>query len=637
MEKYFTLFFLLATVFCGRISAQSKWIEDTEMNFKISVPANYKTNQFKEGTDKVHAFVSPDQNVAIQIRSFKVAENATIELIMKAFSENIMKGSQQLAIKEHTINNLNGQIAGYKWRYNNIQVIAGTFYSIHNGIAYVIWTLMPENLFNQRNAESDAITGTFTLLNPMVINSSGGLGGLISPQTPSQEGVITQSTSPDIPIVSPPATQSPSATVVQPSIPEIKITDAAIGASIDEKYQITVPLKILPPTIGRINLAFGYTGQAKGSQVTIRWFSISHDGIVKEFACSTPDANIGRGHAYIEFPEKSWPKGEYKAEIRLNDQLLREVPFIIGQQEVAPPTVVPVVLGDYIPLVSEDACLEHLIPSKANIRQATEGQKTWNVPEGTNGKILTMVIQNITKQSKDFNTYINELISSITAKGASVEKKEFGTIQGLSCCRYWYSYNGTPFLYTAIDGPKSFYLLGYVGSADYRAVLEKHHNMSHNSFKKSACAGQSEPLPPTSPPPAAPATVPQGGSVKQIVLDNSNSGYDFATGNVRDGHKAPDPDILNEPWCTPLPALCGNWAKTGKSKIEEVTAPPTSGYISDGLDYMNCKEAPLNEVLVFKLKNGTYAKVLVVKDEFTKTGNGCQHKISCMVQYPAFK
>ena len=632
MRKMITLFFLLILTFGGRVCAQTTWIEDREMNFKIAVPVNYQANQFMDGSDKIHAFVSPDQNVAIQIRSFKANANLTVEVLKKAFLENYLKGAQLLVDQVHTINGINGQLAGYKWKYNNINVVAGVFYSLQNGMCHVIMTIIPENLFAARNAESDAITNTFAFINnPSGGANSGGLGGLGQigkPQDNPQEVNQNQNTGNQRNQSQSTGSQTNQS---QPSMANVQVTDVAIGTDIDANYRITSPQTILSSSVGRINLAFGYTGNAKGARFLIKWYSVTQNTLVKDFVFVSPDASTGRGQAYIENPGKPWPVGKYRAEIRLNDKLLNEISFSIAQDNASKPLNSNVATGsEYISLTSADACVEHLIPKNATIRQAEQGQKTWNVPEGSSGKNLTMVIQNILKQGRTFNAYMNELISGITSKGATLSKKEFGTLQGLSSCKYWYAYNGTEFLYTAVDGPQSFYLLGFVGPAEFKPSLERHTNTVSASFKKVACAN----VPTTQVQEnTTPAT---GGSGKQIVLDNQNCGYDFATGKIRAGHQPPDPDVLNEAWCTPRPALCGNWAKTGKSRMEDVTSPPASGYISDGKDYANCQECPLNEVLVFKLKNGTYAKLMIIKDENTKTSTGCQHKITCVVKYPAF-
>jgi putative hemolysin len=100
-------------------------------------------------------------------------------------------------------------------------------------------------------------------------------------------------------------------------------------------------------------------------------------------------------------------------------------------------------------------------------------------------------------------------------------------------------------------------------------------------------------------------------------------------------------DVKNEPWCTPNPALCGNFVDTGKSALEDVTSAPSS-FPSDtmgGYDkalMSNCAEVPLYHVLAFKLSDGTYAKAIVVVDNYVNDAatSTCGHTIVIKYAYP---
>ena len=316
MKNLFSLITLLALSFIStHIYSQNRWIEDNEMMFKISVPQNYQTNQYRDGTDKVHAFVSRDNNVAVSIRSFKLPAGVTVDQLITAFAENLLKGADQLVIQPHSLNGSSGKMAGYRWRYNNINVTVGAYYTIKNNIGYIVWSMIPENLFRQRSAESDAITNTFTILNP--------------------------------------------------------------------------------------------EGETKDSG------SIQYD-----------------------------------------------------------------------PLVSEDAQIEHLIPKGATVRSQEPGQTIWNIPNPGGEKPLTLVIQNVVKEGKNLNSFMNEQIASIRKNGATLLGQSFEKAGPFYVCRYSYEYNGTRFYYTAVDGPVTFYLTGFVGGASYASILETMYVVVNSSFKK---------------------------------------------------------------------------------------------------------------------------------------------------------
>ena len=479
----------------------------------------------------------------------------------------------------------------------------------------------------------------------------------------------------------------------------------------------------------------------------------------------------------------------------------------------------------YKSLVSDDALIEHMIPEQSKISSSETGKSVWDVSGNLGNKAMTMVIQNILKQGRSLNEFINEQATIINNQPeAFVRHQNYSTVNGLNICNYWYENKGNVFIYTAVDGPASFYVIGFVGSVNYEGELEAIHKSVYPTIRRSGDSSPKSASPSskdesgksssnlsissaslsvtssgtlsgsnditplsikvgtsvnslagvdqemkTIPPSAkrihmvfdytggevqnpfkvkwssnthdcliieenylprvhnmnrihsyidnggndwpvgdyivevwhgkrmitlstfnvgtasvtgqtnlqgqAPGQISQqelqqikqqleqqkqlqrqqqqqhqdylseiqsaspkssSVSIKQIVMDNQNNGYDFVTGKLRSASAPPDPDVLNEPWCTNLPGLGGNWANTGMSRMEDVVTPPSSGYISDGYDFINAQEAPLNKVLVFKLKNGKYAKLMITKDDFTRSGNSCQHKITCLVEYPAF-
>lgn len=158
---------LLAIMFVG-LTVKAEWVTDYEFNFKIDVPASWTKNMFNDGTDRVHAFLSPDENLAIRIRAFKVDQNVTLDLVASLFKNNILGQCEQLTLRDKTINGYRGMLGAYRGYYNGTRVGAGVFYTIQNGIAYIVWSVAPIHLFDTKVTESDGITSTFTILSSNV-------------------------------------------------------------------------------------------------------------------------------------------------------------------------------------------------------------------------------------------------------------------------------------------------------------------------------------------------------------------------------------------------------------------------------------------------------------------------------------
>lgn len=445
MKTIYYLLLLLALMCHCVFFGQNRWIEDTQMNFKIQVPSNYKASQFWDGTDKIHAFLSPDQNVAVRVRSFAIQNNVSVNSIIQAFTQNVINGATALVSQKYTLNGMEGQLAGYRWRYNNISVIIAAFYTTQNNFGYIVWTMIPENMFAARNAESDAITNSFSLISKQIVSTV----EPVSADTPLKY-IQTVSASP--PVI---------------------INNISIGDKMSQDINFNST---------EIHLKANFQGNPKEFPFLIKWFSKTHKCLIAEEYQTPKAADLQVLHSFIDNSGEQWPAGDYLVQVWHFGHKVAEKEFTLKQPEQKPTNL----LG--------------------------------------------------TTQNKESKPVTNPTINT---------------------------------------------------------------------------------------------------SVKQIVLDNNSYAYDFATGKTRNTYE-PEPDVMNRPWCTDLPALSGNWARSGKSRMEDVTSPPVSGYISDGKSFIDVQEAPLNEVLVFKLSNGRYAKLMIIKDEKSQTSSGCQHKITCLVQYPAF-
>lgn len=168
MKKTVLMMILLILVIFS-LPIYGDWVEDAQFKFKINVPNNWQRNSFDDGTDRIHAFVSPDQNLAIRIRAFKVNNKVTLAIIANLFKTNIMGECEQLAYMDETLNGYKGKIGAYKGVYNGTKVGAGAFFTIQNSIAYIVWSLAPLDMFGAKAAVSDAITNTFTILTGSIL------------------------------------------------------------------------------------------------------------------------------------------------------------------------------------------------------------------------------------------------------------------------------------------------------------------------------------------------------------------------------------------------------------------------------------------------------------------------------------
>ena len=156
---------LLMLIVLSTVPAVAKWYTNYQYNFKIDVPASWSFNQFVEGTDHVFDFLSPDEQVAIQIRAFKSEPGFTDDLIMGVVEEGILsQGATKLTASDDHVNGIHGKLAAYKNTYDGVEVGIVIFTTLQQGAGYAFIVVVPLDVFQEKTAETDAILNTFTLL-----------------------------------------------------------------------------------------------------------------------------------------------------------------------------------------------------------------------------------------------------------------------------------------------------------------------------------------------------------------------------------------------------------------------------------------------------------------------------------------
>jgi len=445
-----SIFFFL--VFLTSV-ANAQWIIDAEYGFKLKVPNGWNKEKMQDGTDRVHDFLDPTENIFIELRAFETGEGFTPDILAQVFESSGLPGAERLAFENYTLNGTQGKFAGYKTTINGLEVGIGAFYAVTRDFSYILWSLIPIEVYNQYSAQGDAVLNTFTLI-PKVAKRY----------------------------------------IAKPD-PDIELIAFKISDQVTNDYDITLEKKSFPVTTPYIWVVYDWKGNGNGSSFFINWYYEGQyiRGASKEF--KMPDFQDGYGYANIDM-DGAFKVGKYSVEAKIDNKVLGTIHF-------------------------------EVFPNQSNNVQIR--------PPG-GGKSL------------------NNTSSTVWGKANSSS------------------------------------------------------NVS-TSAKKSS------------------------GKVKTVKLGGANNYYNFKKGIVKSHDKA---DLLNEPWCTEFPALCGNWVRTGKSQLSQVNSAPSSGYISDNTSYMDCQQVPVNEVLVFKLKDGTYAKVLIIDDQFSKTSSGCNHAITLQIVYPAF-
>lgn len=587
---------LLSFVFIFLISSLfAQWVTDNQYGFKINVPNGWQQDSKMDGTDKVYDFIDPTQNIFIEVRAFKVDGNVTADIIAQAFEGQYLSSGNRVAYEDYTLNNTPGKFGGYTMNVEGLDVGIGTFYAVKNGIGYVLWSMIETRFYNQYSATSDAILNTFTTFSP-----SSGSNAMVGK-------------------------------------PIFKITNMKLGKKLTSDYNILPQdeSKSYDANQNEIFVIWDWEGKAAGKTMTIKWYYNGQEISDASKFYQLPQNNQGYGWANIKKPTNGFKAGNYYVQIDFEGQKQKRIDFEVTKAAsnqnsgfvISPPggsgkDLNPsenntskftldwdgFVLGEELKTGSKT---EILNPSKKFYPNTPQVISVFRWKGNGSGHTVTVKWKYWPKGANE-NMLIAETDYQVPAGNGgasnfSLSKPDAGWPLG----QYWVDYS--------IDGQ-------FFHEIRFDVIQGSSSANSSSGGWGSASGGTS-------------TSTTSSNSAKKVVLvsGGSQSCYSFKSDKVHANHN--EADLILEPWCTNDPGVCGNWVLTGKSSLSQVTSPPSGGYISDVAGFTDCQIIPLNNVAVFKLKDGTYAKILIQKTDFSNNQSQnppCQHKATILVEYPAF-
>lgn len=602
--------FILFVFLSGLLSAQ--WVTDNGFGFKINVPSDWSRETKTEGTDKIYDFVHPSNNIFLEIRAFKADASVTPDAIAQYFESQYLPTANRVAFEDYTLNNTPGKFAGYTMTVNDLDVGIGTFYAVKNGFGYVLWTMIETRLYNQYSGIGDEVLNTFTTF---------------SASSTTRRAVIG---------------------------PSFKITNMKLGKRLTTNYDILTQdeVKEFKSNQDKIYVIWDWEGKAVGKNMTVKWYYNGQEISDASKSYTLPADAQGYGYANIIKPSGGFKAGKYYVQIDFQGQKQRRIDFEVKKAASNAGTGFVITppggkgnssnsgngsgknLNPNHPNSSSNFNLNHqsfklgeeLQPgSKSNLKSpSTKFYK--NTPQvisvfewngNGNGHQIKVNWHYYAPGSSDKMTIVSSVFDFPNQEGGasnfSLSKPDAGWPEG----QYWVEYY--------MDGQfeNEFRFDVIPGSSSAAS--------SSNSAWGTAAAGSS-----SSQNPGSSST---NSTAKKIVLISagSQSCYSFKTGKIHGDHQ--NADIMVEPWCTQDVGVCGNWLVTNHTNMAAVTSAPASGYLSDGKSFTDCDVMAMNKVVIVKLKDGTYAKMMILKTDFTKSDSQnppCQHKATILVQYPAF-
>lgn len=166
MKTKALLSILMMTFFSlyGINTSNAQYVSVDEHNYKINIPSNWSKSIYNEGTDKVLDIMSSDEQIAIQIRSFALGADVEAQKLANMFNDGlIQEGAQQLNLSDQELNGIPGVMGVYSQNSDGTNMAIITFSIVKNQVGYLLFTVIPANMFDHRSQEADNILNTFTI------------------------------------------------------------------------------------------------------------------------------------------------------------------------------------------------------------------------------------------------------------------------------------------------------------------------------------------------------------------------------------------------------------------------------------------------------------------------------------------
>ncbi len=282
---------ILSIVFVATLITigHAKWITDNQFKFKINVPDTWTNSSYMDGTDKVYDFYSPDENAAIQLRTFDATPAVTLDVLTQVYEQNMLPaGTQKLSFNDHTsANGIPGKQGVYQMQYNGNQVNLAAFYTIQNSKGYVLTAIIPSSMLAQKGEEVKRITRSFQIL--------------------GFRGVAKQ----------------------QPASSNFRMNKFVMGDQMVGKTKITNQTNKFNTQTANIYVVFDWTGNGSGKQMKTRWVFGHQQYVIDETVYNFPNQNGGTSNATICKPTAGWPEGKYFVEFWFGESVVKELMFTV--------------------------------------------------------------------------------------------------------------------------------------------------------------------------------------------------------------------------------------------------------------------------------------------------------------------
>jgi hypothetical protein len=284
MTYFKTIFVLLfVTVLFFPSLTPAERLEDRKYLYSIQIPDSWKTRISTSPEEKVLTAIHPRSKAVFKLYSLYVSRAYQYSDLIGYFENKIEPATERLSLHSDVLNAQPGKSAQYKGLFSGELSRYHVFFTLREGIAYIVWTAVPEeDRYHLSRALKDIRRSFHVLKKP----------GIMEP---------------------------------------VRITEIKTGDRLAGTFSLNREKRRFSPKTDQIYLIFTWAGNAVGAPFLIQWKEKGTYRLIGEIRLAPPNSEGGQGKSIMtpQNPKFGWKPGRYVVEIWRQGRLMAKHDFTV--------------------------------------------------------------------------------------------------------------------------------------------------------------------------------------------------------------------------------------------------------------------------------------------------------------------
>jgi len=142
-------------------AAAGRYVDEV-LGFSVTLPDGWRREGGADGQDRYVSAYSPDGELGVSVRAVPLTQAITLPQLRAVFEQKLLPNATLAGTAPEKLAGLDGEVAAYRIAIDGRPMVAAAFFAIHQAkVAYILWSILPEQAFAARKGEVDAVFASF--------------------------------------------------------------------------------------------------------------------------------------------------------------------------------------------------------------------------------------------------------------------------------------------------------------------------------------------------------------------------------------------------------------------------------------------------------------------------------------------